>query len=295
MIIDTHAHIQFNAYKEDSDAVIERALRAGVAMIAPSSQIDTSKRSIVYAEKWNSPFLYAAVGLHPIHLEDTEVDGDEVGEQDVFRTRKEEFQREVYEEMLSFSKVIAIGEIGLDYWRKPKSKAKREAYITRQKDAFVQQLDLATDYDLPVILHCRVAHDDMIDILNDHAYIHEIGGNSLVSHSFTGNQEQLEALLSIGAYIGVNGLVFKLDMVQDAVVNTPLERMVLETDAPYLSPPNAPERNEPYYITETAQRVADIKGVSLEEVEETTTQNAIDLFRLPIRANDTPAEYEQKM
>jgi len=291
MIVDTHAHIQFNAYREDSDAVIERALAAGVAMIAPSSQIDTSKRSIEYAEKWDCPFLYAAVGLHPIHLEDSEVDSDEVGEQTIFRTRKEEFRRELYEDLLSSSKVVAIGEVGLDYWRKPKSKAKREEYIARQHDALIQQLSLATDYDLPVILHCRVAHSDLIDILNDHAYIHEVGGNSLVSHSFTGDREHLDALLSMGAYIGVNGLVFKLDMVQDAVVNTPLERIVLETDAPYLSPPNAPERNEPCYMTETAQRVADIKGVSIEEVEEITTQNAINLFRLPLQTSDMPEEH----
>ena len=290
MLIDTHGHIQFNAYKDDSDAVIENAFKNGVAIIAPSSQIDTSIRSVEYAEKWNNDFLYSAVGLHPIHLEDIKVDESEVGDQTKFQTRQEEFDRERYEKLLSSKKVIAIGEVGLDYWRKPKSKTKRAEYIQKQKDALIQQLDLALEYNLPVILHCRVAFDDLIDILKNHKYVKEMGGQFMVSHSFTGTTEQLKEILDLGLYIGVNGLVFKLDLVKDAVKNAPLERIVLETDAPYLSPPNHPERNEPAFITETAKEIARIKNISYEEVEKTTTENAIKLFRLSISSDLKPQD-----
>lgn len=290
MLIDTHGHIQFNAYRDDSDKVIENAFRNGVAIIAPSSQIDTSIRSIEYAEKWNNDFLYSAVGLHPIHLEDSYVDESEVGEQEIFKTRKEEFDKSKYESLLSSKKVVAIGEVGLDYWRKPKSKTKRREYTDKQKDALIQQLDLALEYKLPVILHCRVAFDDLIEILKNHKYLKNIGGGSMVSHSFTGETPHLEEILDMGLCIGVNGLVFKLDLVKEAVKNAPLERIVLETDAPYLSPPNCPTRNEPQFIKEIAKEIAKIKGVSYEEVEEATTKNAIKLFRLKISGKEKPEE-----
>ena len=290
MLIDTHGHIQFNAYINDSDTVIENAFKNGVAIIAPSSQIDTSLRSIEYAEKWNNDFIYSAVGLHPIHLEDTYVDESEVGTQEIFKTRKEEFDKSKYEPLLSSKKVVAIGEVGLDYWRKPKSKSKRQEYINRQKDALIQQLDLAVEYNLPVILHCRVAHDDLIDILKNHKYLKSVGGEFMVSHSFTGEKDHLDKVLDMGLYIGVNGLVFKLGLAKEAVKNAPLDRIVLETDAPYLSPPNCPPRNEPQYIKEIAKEIARIKNVSYEEVEQTTTKNAIKLFRLPISHDSMPQE-----
>ena len=280
MFIDTHAHIQFNAYKDDGDKVIQRALDAGVALIAPSSQIDTSRRAIEYAERWDSPFVWAAVGLHPIHLEDITVDSDEVGEQTSFRTRAEEFNRSAYEPLLSSKKVVAVGEIGLDYWRKPKSKAKRAEYVERQKHTLRQQLDLALDYNLPVILHCRTAHDDLIEVVANHEHHKKVNPPG-VAHCYTGNTEQMHALFEMGFVIGVNGLVFKLDLVENAVKNAPLDKILLETDAPYLSPPDAPVRNEPMYIPSIAQRIADIKKVSLKQVEQTTTQNTLHIFKLP--------------
>ena len=278
MFIDTHAHIQFNAYKTDTDKVIQRALDNKVALIVPSSQIDTSRRAVEYAEKWDSPFVWAGVGLHPLHLEDTVVDGDEVGEQSVFRTRAETFSREAYEPLLRSEKVVAIGEIGLDYWRKPKSKAKRAEYIEKQKQALREQLDLALDYNLPVILHCRTAHDDLIDVVQNHEHHKKVNPPG-VSHCYTGDKEQMQKLFEMGFAIGVNGLVFKLDLVQNAVQHAPLDKILLETDAPYLSPPNAPERNEPMYIPDIAQKIADIKGVSLEQVEQQTTHNTLAIFK----------------
>ena len=279
MFIDTHAHIQFNAYKEDGDQVIQRALDKGVALIMPSSQIDTSRRSVEYAEKWDSPFVWAAVGLHPIHLEDITVDSDEVGEHSSFRTRAEVFDRSAYEPLLASKKVVAIGEVGLDYWRKPKGKAKRAEYTERQKQTLKEQLDLALDYNLPVILHCRTAHDDLIDVVKHHEHHKKVNPPG-VAHCYTGNAEQMHKLFEMGFAIGVNGLVFKLDLVEHAVRNAPLDKILLETDAPYLSPPDAPVRNEPMYIPFIAQKIADIKKVSLEEVERATTNNSLNIFKI---------------
>ena len=280
MFIDTHAHIQFNAYKDDGDQVIQRALDARVALIAPSSQIDTSRRAIEYAERWDSPFVWAAVGLHPIHLEDITVDSDEVGEHSTFRTRAEAFDRSTYEPLLASKKVVAIGEVGLDYWRKPKGKARRAEYIERQKQTLREQLDLALDYNLPVILHCRTAHNDLIEVVSNHEHHKKVNPPG-VAHCYTGDTEQMHKLFEMGFAIGVNGLVFKLDLVEHAVRNAPLDKILLETDAPYLSPPDAPVRNEPMYIPSIAQKIADIKEVSVDEVERVTTQNTVHIFKLP--------------
>lgn len=280
MFIDTHAHVQFNAYKDDGDEVVQRALDNKVALIMPSSQIDTSKRSIEYAERWDSPLINAAIGLHPIHLEDIQVDSDEVGDQVTFQTRKEVFDRSVYEPLLKSEKVVAIGEVGLDYWRKPKSKAKKQEYTERQKQTLIQQLDLAADYNLPVILHCRTAFDDLIDIVKNHPHHKKVKFPG-VSHCFTGTLEQMEKIFELGFAIGLNGLVFKLDFVEEAVSHAPLDKILLETDAPYLSPPGAPERNEPMYIPMIAEKIAQIKGVTLEEVEQQTTKNTVKIFGLP--------------
>lgn len=281
MFVDTHGHVQFNAYRDDGDAVVRRAFDVGVAIIAPSSQIDTSRRAVEYAQRWNDARLRAAVGLHPIHLEDIRVDSAEVGEQFKFRTRKEEFVRENYEELVRSDMVVAVGEIGLDYWRRPKGKARRAEYEARQKEAFVAQLDLAADYGKPVILHCRVAHDDMLAIVSEHTRYNKLDYPGVV-HSYTGDLVQLEKFLNLGFAIGVNGLLFKLPFVEEAVKAAPLDRIVLETDAPYLSPPSAPERNEPMYLPEIAKRIAQLKEVSLAEVERVTTANAIRIFGLSL-------------
>ncbi|MEX2007945.1 MAG: TatD family hydrolase [Candidatus Spechtbacterales bacterium] len=312
MFVDTHGHVQFNSFKDDGDATVKRAFEAGVAIVMPGSQIDTSRRAVEYAKRWNHPWLWAAVGLHPIHLEEVRVDEAEVENQVKFVTRKEEFDRDAYEQLLQSDKVVAIGEIGLDYWRRPKSKAKRAEYMQRQADTFIAQLDMAADHDLPTILHCRVAHDDMLDILKNHrqprlrpacaeasagrqgfgGQAKEVAGPGVV-HSYTGDLKQLDAFLSMGYCIGVNGLVFKLDFVQEAVKACPLERIVLETDAPYLTPPLPrllrqqaekagcdPERNEPAFLPLIAAEIARLKNISPEEVERQTTENAQALFRV---------------
>lgn len=288
--IDTHGHVNFNAFKDDGDEVVKRALDSGVGIILPGSQIDTSRRAVEYAEKFNHPYIKAAVGLHPIHLEDIEVDESEVGSQQKFHTRKEEFRRAAYEDLIKNNdKVVAVGEVGLDYWRLPPLRQgsagqaidpkEQELYKQRQMDTLNNQLDLALDYDLPVILHCRKAHDDLLSIVESHEITKSILPPG-VMHSYTGNNTQLRAFLALGWYIGINGIIFKLNL-DDVIKNIPLDRILLETDSPYLTPPVAGiERNEPSFVKYTAERIAEIKQVSVEEVARQTTENAKKVFRL---------------
>ncbi len=278
--IDTHAHVQFNAFRKDGHEVVRLTINAGGWLVIPGSQIDTSRRAVEYAEKYQEG-VYAAVGLHPMHLEESRVDMSELGGgEDGFNTRCEEYDREQYEKLLSSPKVVAIGEIGLDYWRKPKTKARREAYKAKQLAAFRAQLDLACDHDLPVILHCRVAFNDMLEVVKDHPITKKLSPPG-VAHSFTGDTDALKEFLDLGYYIAYNALIFKLPHLQGAVRETPLNRIVLETDAPYLTPPSLGEiRNEPKNVLITAHRIAELKGVPYDEVLEQTTKNAQKLFRL---------------
>lgn len=278
--IDTHGHVNFNAFKDDGDAVINRALDAGVGIIMPGSQIDTSRRAVEYAERFDHPYIRAAIGLHPIHLEDIRVDESEVGGQIKFHTRKEEFKRSDYEDLLKSSdKVVAIGEVGLDYWRLPEDPREKEQYKKFQIDTLKSQLDLALDYKKPVILHCRKAHDDLLSIIENHEITKAVSPPGVV-HCYTGNKTQLKAFLAFGWYIGFNGIIFKLGL-EDVIKATPLDRILLETDSPYLTPPALGiQRNEPMFATYVAQKIAEIKKVSLEEVARQTTENAKKVFRI---------------
>ncbi len=279
-LIDTHGHVNFNAFKDNGDEVIKRALDAGVGIIMPGSQIDTSRRSVQYGEKWKHPYVRAAIGLHPIHLEDIQVDESEVGGQVKFHTRKEEFKRSSYESLLKSSDaIVAVGEVGLDYGRLPEDQEKKEQYKKLQIDILRSQLDLALDYQKPVILHCRKAHDDLLLIVENHGITRALAPPGVV-HCYTGNRVKLKSFLELGWYIGFNGIIFKLGL-EDVIKAAPLDRMLLETDSPYLTPPNAgTERNEPSFVKYVAQRIAEVKRISFEEVARQTTENAKRVFRM---------------
>ena len=278
MLVDTHGHLNFNAYKDDSKEALERALSAGISLIMPGSQYSTSKRAVELAEKWNDSRVWAAVGLHPIHIEKRKVDKNEVGEHIEYETYAEKFDREKYQEFAKSDKVVAIGEVGLDYWYRPKDKSKRAPYENKQAEALKEQMNFALDMELPLILHCRIAHKNLIKILRDHPHTEKFDIPGVV-HSYTGSAKQFKEFEAMGYYIGVNGLIFKLDLVRDAVKAAPLERIVLETDAPYLNPPQVEEeRNEPANLKYIAEKIAEIKGVPFEEVEKQTTENAQRVF-----------------
>ena len=293
MLIDTHGHVNFNAFRDDSNAVLRRALENNTSVIMPGTQYSTSKRAVEMAEGFERG-VYAAVGLHPIPLGgQRKVDVMEVQSlppaQDKqsweeFVTRSEEFDFEKYRELTKSKKTVAIGEFGLDYYYRPKGKAKLEAFKANQKDVFLKQLQLAEEAHLPVILHCRVAHDDMLELLTTHYSLRTIPLRGVV-HCFTGTAEQAQKFMALGLYIGFNGLIFKdvpaLPNPEEVISSIPLERIVLETDSPYLVPSMAgAERNEPVFVKYVAEEIARIKKISVQEVAEATTKNAKMLFAL---------------
>ena len=280
MYIDTHGHVNFNAYKDDGDEVVRRAFDGGIAIIAPSSQIDTSRREVEYAERFDDPRLWAAVGLHPIHLERTRVDEAEVGDQLKFETRYEEFDRAKYEELLKSKKVVAIGEIGLDYYR---NLSPPEAQI----DAFHRQLDLAQRLSLPVVIHSREADSETYDViasyeeraLPDWPKDRPLG----VMHCFAGDLMLALRYIQIGFMISIPGTCTypKADRVGAVAGGIPLRWMAVETDAPYLPPqPHRGRRNEPAYLLDTVARIAELRGDSVETVAERTAIATAWLFGL---------------
>ncbi|MCX6759063.1 MAG: TatD family hydrolase [Candidatus Nealsonbacteria bacterium] len=275
MLIDTHAHLNFNAYKDDLDEVIKRSLDNKVWMINVGSQYETSKKAVKIAEQYEKE-VYAAVGLHPIHLSDgifkTKIDQEEIE----FQTREEDFDYQKYKELARSKKVVAIGEIGFDYWYKPKTKKKLEEFKQKQKEVFLQQLELARELGLPVIFHCRMAHDDLLETLNFQFSSFKFRG---AIHCFTGNWQQAERYLEMGLYLGFNGIIFKLDL-DEIIKKTPLEKILIETDCPYLTPPPMIDRNEPLYVKYIAEKVAKIKNLNYEKVSNITTENARKLFNI---------------
>ena len=251
-MIDTHAHVNFSAYKQDADEVIRRSLDDNTWLINVGSQYSTSKKAVELAEKYEKG-VYAAVGLHPIHAEDG-------------------FDYEEYKKLAQSPGVVAIGETGLDY---------KEEYISfgkKQKEVFLKQIELARELNLPIIFHCRMAHDDLINILNSQFPIHnsKLGG---AVHCFTGNWTQAEKYLAMGFYLGFNGIIFKLNL-DEIIKKTPLDKILIETDCPYLTPPKIEGRNEPIYAKYVAERVTEIKNITFEEVVRVTTENARKLFKI---------------
>lgn len=277
MLIDTHAHLNFNAYKDDSDEVIKRSLDNNIWLINIGSQYSTSKRAVKIAEKYQQG-VYAAVGLHPIHLETNLIKIKNDFQEIEYETRKEEFDYEKYKELARSSKVAAIGEIGLDYWYKPKTKTKFESFKQKQKTILYQQIRLAEELDLPIIFHCRAAHNDLIEILEAKNREQKRKIKAVI-HCFTGNQEQAEKYLEMGFYLGFNGIIFKLNL-DEIIKKIPLDKILIETDCPYLTPAPMVGRNEPIYIKYIAERIAKIKNLNFEKISEITTQNARNLFSI---------------
>lgn len=292
MFIDTHAHINFNAFREDSSEVLKRTLERGMWVVMPGTQYSTSRRAVEIAQQYERG-VYAAVGLHPIHIgEQRKVDVWEVQSDNpstagwmTFRTSGEEFNYGKYRELAlrraqGKRKVVAIGEIGLDYYYFPKSKAKREQIKQKQKEVLQRQMDLANELGLPVILHCRVAHEDLLELIDLRFTNKDLRG---VVHCYTGTAEQAQKFMEFGLYLGFNGLIFKnvpaLPKPAEVISAIPLERIVLETDSPYLVPPAAGQaRNEPLFVRYVAEKIASIKKTALQEVAEITADNAKKLF-----------------
>ncbi|MFZ6036307.1 MAG: TatD family hydrolase [Patescibacteria group bacterium] len=279
MLIDTHCHLNFAAYKYDFDEVVDRTLAEGLRVINVGSQYSTSQRAVKLATEHPGK-MYAAVGLHPIHLFDMDVDEGE----DSFHTRREEFKADDYAELAQESGVVAIGEMGIDYFHKPAGIADDE-FIQKQKWTFIKAIQLAQKINKPIIIHTRGAkadpsraYTDMLELVKEASF------TNAVVHCFTEDWAIAKKILDAGLMISFTGIITfpKTRKLEEVVKKTPLDRMMVETDAPYLAPQLVRgKRNEPRYVRYVADRVAEIKGVTFEEVASITTANAEKFFGLP--------------
>ncbi|MFH1375078.1 MAG: TatD family hydrolase [Patescibacteria group bacterium] len=262
MLIDTHCHLDFPQFKKDFDTVLARAGEAGIGkMINPGVGIKESRQAVELAKNYEN--IFAAVGIHP-HEASSLFELRSPG----VNSLNEGVLAEL-EELAEDPKVIAIGEIGLDYFRMRNEKS-------IQQEAFRKQLELAQKLKKPVIIHSREADEDIFKILDDF----EVQG---VFHCFGGDWAFAQQVLERGFLIGLTGVVTfpKAVNTHEVAANVPLEKLLVETDAPFLAPQKfRGQRCEPAFVREVGERIAELKGVSLEEVAGQTTKNARKLFEL---------------
>jgi len=252
MLIDTHCHLDFPDFDVDREEVIGRAKKEGVSCIVNiGSSLENSRHSVELAKKYD--FIYATVGIHP-HEADS-------------------FDQGIFDEIKRLAKsdkVVAIGEIGLDYF-KNYSKAEN------QKKLFVSLVGLAKELTLPIVIHCRDAQDDVLK------FIKPILPHKIVVHCFSGDELFLKNCLDSGFFVSftLNITYKKAENLRKLVKFVPMERLFLETDAPFLPPENLRgKRNEPAYVKMLGEEIAKIKGISFEQVAEATTANAKEFFQI---------------
>ncbi len=277
-LIDIHSHINFNAFKNDGPDVIKRTLDAGVWMILVGSQIDTSRRAVMYAEKYPAG-VYAAIGLHPIHLFEGHFDAAEAEQKagvPSYDTRPEVFDYNAYKELALHPKTAAIGECGLDYYRVMEHGTHSMEQVKKmQADTFRQQVSLAREVKKPLMIHCRNAYEDLLQILREE-HGEEIGGDI---HFFAGSWNIAKQFLDLGFYLSFTGVITFARDYDEVLRNAPLDRIMVETDAPYVTPvPHRGKRNEPLYVEFVARKIAEIKNLPEEEVFRQLAENARLLF-----------------
>lgn len=262
-MIDTHVHLDDEKFNDDQFEVIKRASESGVKkMINIGAGLGSSRRSVELAQKYAD--IFAAVGLHPHYF-------NEYGERSFDRI--EEFR-----ELSRQEKVVAIGEVGLDYFSHtgdPVSEEQKE----NQKTGFVMQIELAKELALPIIIHCRDAYEDVYEIIKKYSEI------SFVFHCYGGNLEFTRKLLQLAnVEFSLTGNITYAKAGAEAInviKEIPMEKIMLETDCPYLAPvPHRGKRNEPSFVTYVAEKIAEIKGFSAKEVDEISTKNTNKFFKL---------------
>jgi len=253
MLIDTHAHLNFKDFDKDRDEIINRCLSNDIYIINIGADLETSKKAIEIAEKHNKG-VYASVALHPHNV------------------GREDYDMMIYHNMAKHPKVVAIGECGLDYEFCENDLEMQE----KQQEVFIQHLKLAKEINKPVIIHCRRLFPEILKILQATNYKLQA-----VLHCYMGRWSYAEEYLKMGFYLSFTGLITYARDYDKVIKNCPLERILIETDAPELTPvPHRGEKNVPDYVKYVAERIAEIKEISFEKVAEQTTKNAKELFEL---------------
>jgi TatD DNase family protein len=256
MFIDTHSHLYFEQFNDDREKVVQRAIQNKVsAIITIGTDIGNSAESIKIADKF--AIVYASVGIHPNDCQALNI------------TVLDDIK-----EMAASQKVVAIGEIGLDYYHSISEKEKQHMF-------FREQLRLAKELHLPVIIHNRDAHEDVYKILVEE----KASTTGAVMHSFSGSTNFLESVLAQNIYISFTGVVtFKNANYYRLIDKVPVEQLLLETDSPFLAPvPFRGKRNEPAYIKFSAEKIAQVKSIPIEKLARITTENAKSLFQLNLK------------
>lgn len=252
LFVDTHAHLYAEQFSEDQEEMLRRSFDQKVERICLPNIDSSSISAMLDLEARHPAHCFAMMGLHPCSV-------------------KENYQEELdlVKSWLDKRPFCAVGEIGIDlYWDK--------TFFEQQKDAFRQQIHWAIELDVPIVIHSREATDIIIDLLREERNDKLRG----IFHCFGGSLEQAEAIIDLNFFLGIGGvLTFKKSGLDQTLVDVPLERLVLETDAPYLSPmPFRGKRNESAYIRHIAERLAEVKGVTIEKIAEVTTANAATIF-----------------
>ncbi len=265
--VDVHAHVNFKAYEDDRDDTIKRALEAGVHIMNVGTQQDTSTFAVEIAERYDHG-VYAAVALHPIHTSASHHDTKELGEEGkAFTSRGEEFDPAFYEALARREKVKAIGECGLDYYRLEADTAKKQA------DVFIQHIEVANKVGKPLMCHIRNAYKDAAEILRTHA---KVAGDI---HFFAGTWEEAKLFLDMGFTLSFTGVLTFTHDYDEVVRNTPLDRLLSETDCPYITPtPLRGQRNEPLHVREIVKAMARIRNEDEETVRLQLVENAKRVF-----------------
>lgn len=313
---DIHAHLNFSAYDEDREETAKRAIDAGVFVMNVGTQKDTSKKAVELAEQYEN--MYAIVGLHPVHTGKSYHDEAELGEggkaftptpisnnstaktvvvvgnvlgldgnksseigvssykERGFTSRGEDFDFEYYKELAKHPKVVAIGECGLDYFHL------EEGSVEKQKNIFIKHIELANELGKPLMLHVRSSKDrsaykEALEILKEHAQ------TPFNFHFFAGSLEEVNMILEAGGTFSFTGVITFAKDYEELVRSIPLDRMMSETDCPYVTPaPYRGKRNEPTYVIEVVKKIAEIRGEDFEKVRLSLVQNAVKFFSLKL-------------
>ena len=277
-VFDSHCHLQFPQYDRDREEMIKRTLKMGVKMICVGTDYEMSVEAVELAKKYDG--IWASVGLCPSD------------------NRHKELDFKKYKSLLAESKVVAVGEVGLDYYR-----TTDEELIVKQKDNFIKFLELARETDKPLILHCRDAYTDILEMLDAAATLFSGSAVRGVVHSFASNWEMAEKFIDKGFLIGLNGIITfppsrpssseileghgkasegqVRNSLDEVAKNIPLDKLLLETDAPYLAPvPHRGKRNEPSFVEFVAKKIANLRNENVERICEATKNNTKKLFNI---------------
>lgn len=283
-LIDSHAHLHFPAFDADVEDALRRARENDIGLVTVGTKFSTSVAGIAFAEAHED--VWATIGLHPGHVHDHSF-VDENEERADAPSSEHEFDEARYETLVTHPKCVALGEFGLDYSRVPEG-MDVETFKLDQQHVARQQLQFASKHQKPVVIHCRggvsemtaTAHEDMMRLIQEDFAVEKCEKRGVI-HCFTGTADEAKRYADLGFLVSITGIVTFGKSVAAAVREIPLSQMMIETDCPYLSPiPLRGKRNEPANVALVAQAIADLKGVSIREVAEVTTANAVRLFGL---------------